>query len=353
MPKRTALVECCSLAALMGNLRKSVETPSGTLANRSDGAFLRYEIICLMSQFNPPTQPVASPSAPKTKKPIYKRKWVIALAALILFYWVAPKEDSSNSTSNSKSSTSSTSSSSTIPAIDWTENLRPEVLPNEMVMTTCKELAKVISAQSKIVTSRISSTEKPSSDPYDSSEYLQTIEWEDTRHSLVILDEKKAITNPILVAGSLSIPTDSQYKGFLAESVTACGLETVSSDLDKSANRLDSRLISMQSSANNLPWYPKGFNEYTGDSQIAWRWAERGEYRCSYGDYCWGMFITAREGCPSSLYAEITILDSSGTNIGFTNDTTSGLGAGQKAKLVFESFTSGAKTARLAKISCY
>jgi len=323
------------------------------LTNRSDGAFLRYEIICLMSQFNPPSTPVASPSAPKTKKPIYKRKWVIALAGLILFYWVAPKEDSSNSTSNTKSSTSSTSSSSTIPEIVWSENLQPEVLPNELAMTTCKELAKVISAQSKIVTSRISATEKPSSDPYDSSEYLQTIEWEDTRHSLVILDEKKAITNPILAAGSLSIPTDSQYKGFVAESVTACGLETVSSDLDKSANRLDSRLTSMQSSANNLPWYPKGFNEYTGDSQIAWRWAERGEYRCSYGDYCWGMFITAREGCPSSLYAEITILDSSETNIGFTNDTTSGLGAGQKAKLVFETFASGAKTARLAKISCY
>jgi hypothetical protein len=65
------------------------------------------------------------------------------------------------------------------------------------------------------------------------------------------------------------------------------------------------------------------------------------------------MSIIAREGCPSSLYAEITILDSSGTNIGYTNDTTSGLGAGQKAKMVFETFEPGAKNARLAEISCY
>ena len=306
-----------------------------------------------MSQFNPPTPPVASPVAPKAKKPIYKRKWVIALAALILFYWVAPKEDSSNS--NSKSSTSSTSSSSTIPAIAWTENLRPEVLPNELAITTCKELAKVISAQSKIVTSRISATEKPSSDPYDSSEYLQTIEWEDTRHSLIILDEKKAVTNPILAAGSLSIPTDSQYKGFVTESVTACGLETVSSELDKSANRLDSRLISMQSSANNLPWYPKGFYEYSGDSEIAYRWLDYGsEFTCSYSSaYCFGMYVIARNGCPTSVYAEINLLDSSKTNLGFTNDTTSALAPGQKAKLIFDTFTDGVKSANLGKISCY
>lgn len=103
-----------------------------------------------------------------------------------------------------------------------------------------------------------------------------------------------------------------------------------------------------------LPWYPEGYTEYDGDSQIAWRWLKPGsEYSCSYSDYCFGMSIIARDGCPSSHYAEITILDSSGTNKGFTNDTTSGLGASQKAKLIFETFEQGAKTAMLAKISCY
>ena len=101
-----------------------------------------------------------------------------------------------------------------------------------------------------------------------------------------------------------------------------------------------------------LPWYPEGFTEYQGDSQIAWRWLDSGEYSCSYGDHCWGMVIIAHDGCPSMVYAEITILDASDSNIGFTNDTTSGLAAGQKAKLVFEDFTPGAKSARLAKISC-
>ncbi len=316
---------------------------------------MRYEVICRMSQFSPPTPPVVSPVAPKAKKPIYKRKWVIALAALILFYWVAPKEESSNSNSNGKSSASSTSSTSTIPAIAWTENLRPEVLANELAMTACEELANVIKTESKTVASRISSTEKPSSDPYDSSEYLQTIEWEDTRHSIDIFEAKTAITNPILAAGSLSIPTDSQYKGFVTDSITACGLETVSSELDKSANRLDSRLISMQSSANNLPWYPKGFYEYSGDSEIAYRWLDYGsEFTCSYSSaYCFGMYVIARNGCPTSIYAEINLLDSSKTNLGFTNDTTSALAPGQKAKLIFDTFTDGVKSANLGKISCY
>jgi hypothetical protein len=102
-----------------------------------------------------------------------------------------------------------------------------------------------------------------------------------------------------------------------------------------------------------LPWYPEGFNEYDGDPQIAWRWLDTSEFSCSYGDQCWGMMVIAREGCPSSAYVEITIIDNNGTNIGFTNDTTSSLGAGQKAKLVFEDFTTGAESARLAKISCY
>jgi hypothetical protein len=174
-----------------------------------------------MSEFNPPTPPAASPVAPKAKKPIYKRKWFIVLAALMLIGWLAPKEDSAKTTTSSKSNVSS----------------------NSVTPQTTKKVV--------------------------------------------------------------------------------------------------------------LPWYPEGFNEYEGDSQIAWRWLDKGEYSCSYGDHCWGMSIIAREGCPSMVYAEISILDESDSNIGFTNDTTSGLSAGQKAKLVFEDFTPGAKSARLAKISCY
>ena len=177
-----------------------------------------------MNQFNPPTPPIPptnGAAAPKGKKPLYKRKWFIALAVFMVIGWFAPKEDAEKSSDNSKSSTTS----------------------RDVTAPTTKKVV--------------------------------------------------------------------------------------------------------------LPWYPEGFNEYDDDAEIAWRWLDNGEYSCAYGDHCWGMVVIARNGCPSSLYAEITVLDSGGTNIGFTNDTTSGLGAGQKANLVFEDFTPGAKSARLAKISCY
>ncbi|NBO55335.1 MAG: hypothetical protein EBU84_12260 [Actinobacteria bacterium] len=98
-----------------------------------------------------------------------------------------------------------------------------------------------------------------------------------------------------------------------------------------------------------LPWYPERFNEYEDDAEIAWRRLGSGQYCCAYSDHCWGMVVIARNGCSSSLYSEISVLDSGGTNIGFTNDTTSDMGSGQKANLVFEDFMPGAKSARLEK----
>ena len=64
------------------------------------------------------------------------------------------------------------------------------------------------------------------------------------------------------------------------------------------------------------------------------------------------MSVTSQSGC-SSLYVEITILDSQDNNIGYTNDTTSGLQPGQNAKMVFDTFEDNASSARLAKVSCY
>ena len=308
-----------------------------------------------MSGFSAP-EPGSSSSIPsRDKKPIYKRTWFLIVAGLTLFGIFAPKSDSTKSSSSNKSTstTDSATPTTTIPEKVWNENLKSDVVATDLAMSTCKELTTVIRSQTKLIASRISATEKPYSDPYDSADYIAEIDWESTIHTDTLFGLKRSVTDPVLTSGSSTIPLESQYVGFVGDSIIACGLTQDSGTLDDSAFKLDQRLLNMKSFANNLPWYPKGFNEYAEDSQIAWRWAERGEYSCSYGDYCWGIFITAREGCPSSLYAEITILDSSGTNIGYTNDTTSGLGAGQKAKLVFETFTSGAKTARLAEISCY
>jgi len=99
-------------------------------------------------------------------------------------------------------------------------------------------------------------------------------------------------------------------------------------------------------------WYPKGFDTYSEDSNVAWRWLENNEFKCTVGDSCWGMLVIAQNGCPNSLYGEVSILDSSGTQISYTNDSLSVAMPMQKNKLIFDSFEPNANKARLARISC-
>ena len=63
--------------------------------------------------------------------------------------------------------------------------------------------------------------------------------------------------------------------------------------------------------------------------------------------------IIAKDGCPSSLYGEIKIFDSSDVQIDYTNDSASTVSAMQKVKLTFDTFNDNASTAQIGKLSCY
>jgi hypothetical protein len=78
------------------------------------------------------------------------------------------------------------------------------------------------------------------------------------------------------------------------------------------------------------------------------------EVTCTYSSgSCWGMEAIARDGCPASLYVEISILDASGAAIGYSNDVAGSVSPGQHAKLTFDTMEDGASKARLAEVSCY
>jgi hypothetical protein len=53
------------------------------------------------------------------------------------------------------------------------------------------------------------------------------------------------------------------------------------------------------------------------------------------------------------LYAELSILDKSDVQVGYTNDSVSSALPMQKSKLIFNSYEDAANSARLSKISCY
>jgi len=100
-------------------------------------------------------------------------------------------------------------------------------------------------------------------------------------------------------------------------------------------------------------WIPTGFTGYANDDNIAWRWGTKSETNCTYSSgSCWSVMVTTRDGCPSGIYAELAILDKSDVQIDYTNDTTTQVPAGTKAKLTFDTFNEEAETARLSELSC-
>jgi hypothetical protein len=106
----------------------------------------------------------------------------------------------------------------------------------------------------------------------------------------------------------------------------------------------------VDSSVAEAAWYPAFFTPY--DDSTAFRYADKSEYECTGGFHCAAIFVVARDGC-ESLYAEIAVLDSSGTNIGFSNDTTTGLQPGQQAKLTFDILEDATAKIRLTTINCF
>lgn len=101
---------------------------------------------------------------------------------------------------------------------------------------------------------------------------------------------------------------------------------------------------------------PAGYYVEPGGSgpAVATKWAQptRAECRGS-GGVCFALDAIAERGCPRNLYVSITLLDSNGQNIGWTNDTAQGVLPGEQTRLVFTTYERGAKSSRIAEVSCY
>lgn len=111
----------------------------------------------------------------------------------------------------------------------------------------------------------------------------------------------------------------------------------------------DNARIQIRDLAATVPWYPAGYNDY-GDGNLAWKWSHSS---CTLGDSCWHMKVVAASGCMSGLYAEINILDSSGSVIDYSNDLIPRLGSGQTALLEFSTYNSSARAGQLVEFKCY
>ena len=138
-------------------------------------------------------------------------------------------------------------------------------------------------------------------------------------------------------------------------SATGCA-KAVSSDSQKNDSSNDSSAIGDTPIIDETSWIPAGFTQYSGDASLAWRWGKSSETTCSYSgmdSVCWSAFVIAENGCSSSLYGEIAILDSSDVQIDYTNDSTTAVQPMQKVKLTFDTFNSDAASARMSVLNCY
>ena len=96
-------------------------------------------------------------------------------------------------------------------------------------------------------------------------------------------------------------------------------------------------------------WIPEGFTAW--NDNVAIKWSPSGSYTCDY-NRCLQMEVVAKDGC-GSLYVEAALVNSAGSNVGYTNETSSSVLPLQKAIIKLDTFNDDADSFRIAKISCY
>jgi hypothetical protein len=103
--------------------------------------------------------------------------------------------------------------------------------------------------------------------------------------------------------------------------------------------------------ASSAPWYPNGYFD-VGEG-LAGKWTR--DYVDCYGCSYWTLDVVSKNGCPSGVYVEMSILRD-GVAVDWTNDSLSSLSPGQKGKLEFRAYLSGSGsnyTGSVSESSCY
>lgn len=128
--------------------------------------------------------------------------------------------------------------------------------------------------------------------------------------------------------------------------LASCGLADQNTTIRTMLTKLDSEFRRLTRLADSVPWYPEDFYEF--DSNIAYKYNND---RCDYFA-CSTVTLISKASC-SNLYAEMTLSDSSGANVGFTNDSASSVQPFQEVKLRFDVTEDRAETGRLVEVNCY
>jgi hypothetical protein len=99
-------------------------------------------------------------------------------------------------------------------------------------------------------------------------------------------------------------------------------------------------------------WYPRGYIEYSDG--LAFAYAPLKKFQCDTYTACWGVYVIARDGCPSSLYIEISVTQG-GSITGYANDLQGTVPAMRRVLLKPSTFSNDGRglTGELTKLTCY
>lgn len=113
------------------------------------------------------------------------------------------------------------------------------------------------------------------------------------------------------------------------------------------------------SSFNSASWVPAGFTLWDQDIfdyDMAYKFVtdsyDSSQVDCS-GCSFWVIEAVSELSCPGGAYAEVDVLDSSGTKIDFTNDVVDYVGIGDTVTFVLKTYEDAAETAQITELNCY
>lgn len=141
------------------------------------------------------------------------------------------------------------------------------------------------------------------------------------------------------------------YSTLRAESqaLRGCKLTAAEKKARTAATNADDAVETIVERAEDVPWYPKGFAPYYGDSDIAFQWVKDPD--CDYFG-CMQARVVVNQFC-GSLYVELTTKNAAGENIGFTNDVLTALTPGDRGLLTFTITDDDVRHGSITEVNCY
>lgn len=277
------------------------------------------------------------------------------IAASVLLAACSGGANSGSSSAENATSQAPTTAASTAASASASAPAGYEALIADGKVTTAKICDTYTDVLTKFIANanaQLKSGNKYVDDPYTAAKYINNVAWVDS-------DSKERLDSAVdkAATSALNVVTDGQAGNvtdlapYIADSMEACGLTTQYSTAQGKASEVNELAADLAAEAENKPWYPRGYSEYSGDDSLAWKWIDADAdcfSRCQFNH----IMVVSRDGCSEGLYAEVNFLRND-TVIDWTNDSVPALRVGGKAQLEFISYEGNADETQLAELNCH